>query len=512
LELDSLDQIDARLARAIWPGDSEGLRLMKAEGETRQEVSASNCIELKRWVGESYYGIGSNGFGLQLYNQAFCRAIEMMRRAAPAERSFLRDFRLDEKAIDHLPAMVDISPSCDMLCRQRVANERRIPLSVFEPVIRVTVVSDEKIKVWTIEWVVILTILARGDFNGDGLDDLLVLANGGGTVGTWSGAEVFLLTRDTSGAVLSVLEEGSDSCAHYQCDATYDYPRVLLETDPRFAESFDLPERLRPITFGVIGGDEYPMGFILANEGPPYPVWWWPRLGVESREEIDEYLSWQYWLTAEGTLLEIQSAGQMVEVAAKSCRTLLKMLERGYRLTARYRSHLPVIAHCRALGVLKQMQPAKVSHLRNLVLDDKVMEVLPALLGFWTSPCPACQAQALNESRQSWARFAAQRVANQQTPSFSDGGAYRLEILDERTLRVRTPAWTIEIQFVAGGDYDGDGLDDILVRRDLLDGAAAYEDSTLFILSREDPDAVLWVVNASDAPASTDDCDACGAD
>ena len=29
LELDSLDQIDARLAREIWPGDPEGLPLAK---------------------------------------------------------------------------------------------------------------------------------------------------------------------------------------------------------------------------------------------------------------------------------------------------------------------------------------------------------------------------------------------------------------------------------------------------------------------------------------------------
>ncbi len=91
-------------------------------------------------------------------------------------------------------------------------------------------------------------------------------------------------------------------------------------------------------------------------------------------------------------------------------------------------------------------------------------------------------------------------MANHQSPSFSDGSAYRLEILDERTLRVRTPFRTIEAQFLAGGDYDGDGTDDVLVRRDLLDGAAAYEDSTLFILSREAPDAVLRVVTANDVP------------
>ncbi len=500
LELDSLDQIDARLAREIWPGDPEGLPLAKYEGETRTEVSASNCIDLERWVGEGYSGIGSNGFGLQLYNQAFCRAIEMMRRAEPAEHSFLRDFWLNEDSIHVLPALVNVGPPCELWCRQRLANERRIPLSRFEPVTGVAVKSDEEIKVWTIEWVAILTILARGDFNGDGLDDLLVFANTGGTVGTWSGADTFVLTRDAPGAVLTVQAQGSDRCARSECDAFYEYPRVLLETDPRFGKALDLPERLRPITSGVIGGDEAPMGFISAKEGPPYPVWWMPLMGIEYRGKINRHLGWETWLKGEATVLEIESVGHTVKRSTSSCRSLLKMLKRGYRLAAGYRSHLPIIAHCHALEALQQMGPATVTHLRDLVLDDRVMEVLPAALGVWAAPCPACQARAFNESRISWAHYAVQRVTNQQSPSFSDRSAYRLEILDERTLRVRTPFRTIEVQFLAGGDYDGDGLDDVLVRRDLLDTAAAYESSTLFILSRESPEAVFRVVTANDVP------------
>ncbi len=236
LELDSLDQIDARLAREIWPGDPEGLPLAKYEGETRTEVSAFNCIELERWVGEGYHGIGTNGFGLQLYNQALCRAIEMLKQAAPARRSYLREFVLDETAVAYLPAMAFRMPSCDYQCRQRLANERRIPVSQFEELVRIDSKGVDELELETPTMETRITVMARGDLNADGLDDMLVLSNTGATEGTggWSG--IYLLTREAPNAVLFVLNADKPSCRHYQCDETYDYPAILRETGPTRAD------------------------------------------------------------------------------------------------------------------------------------------------------------------------------------------------------------------------------------------------------------------------------------
>jgi hypothetical protein len=184
LELDSIEGIDARLERALWSGRDDGMPLFKIEDDEREDVSAANCIELRLLVDKGFHGAGSHDYWVQQYLLAQCRAIELMKRARPAKRSFLRDFVLDEEAIHVLPAMVEASSSCDFVCRQRVANERPIPLSQFTPVFRVTVTSNQEIEIRTLAIETDLSILARGDFNDDGLDDLLLLTSSGATEGT----------------------------------------------------------------------------------------------------------------------------------------------------------------------------------------------------------------------------------------------------------------------------------------------------------------------------------------
>jgi hypothetical protein len=402
-------------------------------------------------VAAGFEGIASNGFGLQLLNQALCRGIEAMRRAQPAETSYLRDFVLDEGAIHFLPPMVADSSSCDFICRHPIAKEGRIPLSQFEPVTRLNSVNDHELEIWPLDWKTIVTILGRGDFNGDGLDDLLVLANGGSMSGTWSGAQVYLLSRETPGSVLRVLEAGTAMCADHQCQTDF--------YDPKFADALNRVAQPRSITFGVIGGEDYDVEFLRANEGPPFLVWWWPLMGVENRSKIDDLLEWEFWLTTDGTILEIESAGEMVAVAAKSCRTLMKMLKRGYRLTAGHRSHVSVIADCRALELLRDARAAKASHLRDFVLDEAVVDLLPL------------------------DRFL----------GLEDARPHRIKIVDERTLEVPTTAGNFQIRFLAGGDFDGDGLDDVLVKREIL---ADHPEAAVFVLSRDGPDAPLRVVSA----------------
>jgi hypothetical protein len=69
----------------------------------------------------------------------------------------------------------------------------------------------------------LLEILAYGDFNEDGQEDMLIRLQGAPTV--------FVLTRDTPDTVFYVLNAEEHLCPNYQCDAEYNYPDVLRDPE-----------------------------------------------------------------------------------------------------------------------------------------------------------------------------------------------------------------------------------------------------------------------------------------
>ena len=60
-------------------------------------------------------------------------------------------------------------------------------------------------------------IVGRGDFTGDSVDDMLLLANGHATEGTLGAANLFVLTRNVPGAVLQVIDAKQELYPDYTC-------------------------------------------------------------------------------------------------------------------------------------------------------------------------------------------------------------------------------------------------------------------------------------------------------
>ena len=127
--------------------------------------------------------------------------------------------------------MVLVAAGCDWMCRQYEANERRIPLPRFKEITKLRVAPEIAIFLETETSKDTLEIVGRADFNGDGLEDLMVFSTWSAIGGTGEYADYFILGRESPGAVFHVLDADDRLCKDYRCRPPYDYPAVLGEED-----------------------------------------------------------------------------------------------------------------------------------------------------------------------------------------------------------------------------------------------------------------------------------------
>lgn len=117
LELESLEQVEARLRRDLWLGDPEGMDLYIGGGPDGQKARALDCESLIKLSDAGYQGLGNPNIKVQLLNLAQCRAIASLGHAKPARLSHLRGLELNAVAVGVLPAIVNRQALCHQVCR-----------------------------------------------------------------------------------------------------------------------------------------------------------------------------------------------------------------------------------------------------------------------------------------------------------------------------------------------------------------------------------------------------------
>ncbi len=241
LGLESLERVEARLEGPFW-GAGESYTVYKGVGDGRSETTVDTCNMRRRLFEEGYYAQAPQRY-FEVYLWAMCDALEKLGTAQPAQRSFVRNFVFDRNAMNILPAIVGGAESCSFLCRLKRDNEKGITWTQLEDslfkrytseissipvssVVRSIQVKDDKTATILIEnvqeipieeerttvwsyWVdrYPVEILAYGDFNEDGVEDMLMRRQGA--------RNVYVLTRDTPEVVFYVLNAEEHLCPDY---------------------------------------------------------------------------------------------------------------------------------------------------------------------------------------------------------------------------------------------------------------------------------------------------------
>jgi hypothetical protein len=198
LNLMNLSDIDQALGK---PFDE---RISVASGSNQAQVG--NCFDYLKYSDAGYKA--DSDFQMRMLESlgADCRALALLKDAAPARVSYLQDFRLDTSAPAMLPAQFAIIVSNEEQQSLAAAAHANKSWLEYQPKLKAEQ-ANGRLTVDAAGMRGVLRLYARGDFNGDGVEDLLIREDYAALGGTYSGSRLFLLTRRRGERVLQVLKE-----------------------------------------------------------------------------------------------------------------------------------------------------------------------------------------------------------------------------------------------------------------------------------------------------------------
>jgi hypothetical protein len=135
-----------------------------------------------------------------------CHLIVAVQNAKPARVDYLGPFPLNNARLNEIPAAVVPTPSDEEEAQLKKASARGVSWKGWDRRIHVTKRHGADVLVESRDTYCNLSVYGRGDFDGDGIEDVLLWVSGGGQEGTWSSSTGFVLTRRSPHGRLEVLK------------------------------------------------------------------------------------------------------------------------------------------------------------------------------------------------------------------------------------------------------------------------------------------------------------------
>ncbi len=218
LPIKAPDKIDEAFQAPIYPdGDAftvgRGWQYIDQEWVAAEEADIKVCADFERLIKAGYsvqYQMNWNALvGLGVH----CAEIAAMKKASPSRVSFLEEFRLDENAPDILPAILRGTLSSSDYEEDIVDSQKGVSWVTPDHPMAFNVIDEGPFKAQyeDEDGGTIVTLLARADFDDDGIEDLLLEYVAYGTMASAVVTGAVILTRLSGDAVMrlvSVLDNG----------------------------------------------------------------------------------------------------------------------------------------------------------------------------------------------------------------------------------------------------------------------------------------------------------------
>jgi hypothetical protein len=196
---DSRD-VDAALAKAFE--DAPDVLV----GKERTKRPLRNCLDLLGFDVEKIQTESPPDIRVILDMAAHCYALALLRDAQGSKESFIEGLRLDAHAPQWLPADLYFYVSLDEERRVRAAVRAGRGWQSFDPKVRAKIDQWGELQVDGHGYGARLVEYARGDFDHDGIEDILIRRQAYPKGGTMLDYSVFLLTRVAENKPVRVLK------------------------------------------------------------------------------------------------------------------------------------------------------------------------------------------------------------------------------------------------------------------------------------------------------------------
>lgn len=200
LQLPTLKDVPWRLGLAF-----ETINRIELDGRSRN-ATAQNCRELLAALDAGLLMSLSQDVPAANFEAVTCRAIALISRAGRATRSDVESLRLDAASVPRLPAEVATAVDAAGSARLAAASARQQPLSALFPDLRSRLQGDTLVLAAG-NWESRLHLLARGDFDHDGQDDLLLSVIERTVDNRYENTKLFIVNRDAPDAPLRVVRQ-----------------------------------------------------------------------------------------------------------------------------------------------------------------------------------------------------------------------------------------------------------------------------------------------------------------